>query len=61
MTPTRIKVPCPKCGHIATVEIATIDKLMAENERLRARLAEYEGASDDSAVDKPMGMFGMKK
>ena len=58
--PTRIKVPCPKCGHVSTVEIETIDKLRAENERLRARLAEYEGASDDSAVDKLMDMFGMK-
>ena len=58
--PTKIKVPCPKCGHVATVEIATIDRLREENERLRARLAQYEYTGDDSAVDKLMDMFGMK-
>jgi len=35
---TRIKVPCPKCGHVATVEIATIDRLRAEVIQLRGEL-----------------------
>lgn len=35
---TRIQVPCPKCGHLITVEIATIDRLKAEIIQLRGEL-----------------------
>ena len=59
--PTQIKIPCPKCGHILTIEIATIDKLRAENQILKQELARYERPDDDSAVEKLMDIFGMKQ
>ena len=58
--PTKIKIMCPKCRRILTIEIATIDKLRAENQILRQELARYERPDDDSAVDMLKNMFGMK-
>jgi hypothetical protein len=39
---TVIKVPCPQCGHIASVEIATIDKLYAEIESIKRERDNYK-------------------
>jgi len=58
--PTQIKAMCPKCQHILTVEIATIDALRAENGRLRQELAELKRPTEDEGVDYLKNIFGIK-
>lgn len=58
---TKIKAMCPKCQHILTVEIATIDTLRAENERLRQELARLKRPTGNEGLDYLKGMLGMKK